>query len=350
MAQFIVTTLDDENDSGATTANPGGTGLSLREAIALANAQAGADEIVFAPGLSGTITLSNGEFGVNSEISINGDIDGDLAADVVIDADDASRHFQIDGPSGGDLTLAGLTMINGSSGLGGSITNSGDLTVVNSTFEDNASTSIGGAVYVATGGSAFLGNVAFIENSANSFGGAIDSEGSITVVNGTFVGNSSGAAGGAINNNENAEIFFSTFTNNTTGGEGGAVNNFEAGGLTLESSILHGNLVRGALNDLSTTGDSVSVGNIIGYELHTGSVSPEVEINIRGDVFASASGVIGEAQENGGPVRTVAINAAGPAYTAASSFTLTDENDLDRDGDTDELIQFAANGAARYGF
>ena len=48
MAQFIVTTDIDENDGGATVANPGGQGLSLREAIALANAAPGADEIVFA--------------------------------------------------------------------------------------------------------------------------------------------------------------------------------------------------------------------------------------------------------------------------------------------------------------
>ena len=48
MAAYIVTTLADENDGGA-----GGTGLSLREALALANADSGtADTITFAAGLA----------------------------------------------------------------------------------------------------------------------------------------------------------------------------------------------------------------------------------------------------------------------------------------------------------
>ena len=45
MADFTVTTLDDENDAGATVGSPGGAGLSLREALTLANGAAGADNI-----------------------------------------------------------------------------------------------------------------------------------------------------------------------------------------------------------------------------------------------------------------------------------------------------------------
>jgi len=46
-----VTTNADENDAGATPATPGGTGFSLREAITLANATAGAQTIGFKAGI-----------------------------------------------------------------------------------------------------------------------------------------------------------------------------------------------------------------------------------------------------------------------------------------------------------
>lgn len=44
-ADYVVDTSADENDAGATAANPLGTGLSLREAIILANKTAGAEVI-----------------------------------------------------------------------------------------------------------------------------------------------------------------------------------------------------------------------------------------------------------------------------------------------------------------
>ena len=53
---YKVTTLVDENDGGN-----GGTGLSLREAIAQANANPGTDKVIFKASLkNGTIVLENG--------------------------------------------------------------------------------------------------------------------------------------------------------------------------------------------------------------------------------------------------------------------------------------------------
>ena len=53
----LVTTADDENDGGATPASPGGTGLSLREAINFANGAAGRQSILVPSGFS--IALTN---------------------------------------------------------------------------------------------------------------------------------------------------------------------------------------------------------------------------------------------------------------------------------------------------
>lgn len=51
VADLLVTTNADENDAGASAAAPGGTGLSLREALTIANAMVGIQSIGFANGI-----------------------------------------------------------------------------------------------------------------------------------------------------------------------------------------------------------------------------------------------------------------------------------------------------------
>jgi len=65
-----VTTALDEDDAGASVADPGGTGLSLREAVGLANAASGDQSITFEPNL--TITLGSG-LTVTDGVDIQGD-------------------------------------------------------------------------------------------------------------------------------------------------------------------------------------------------------------------------------------------------------------------------------------
>src|SRR5262245_1441044 len=98
MTTYTVTNL---NDSGAG---------SLRQAIIDAGASAGTDSIVFATGLSGgTITLTSGELEVRSDVTIDGDIDGDGSADITVSGNDASRVFTI----GATVTLNGLVIRDG---------------------------------------------------------------------------------------------------------------------------------------------------------------------------------------------------------------------------------------------
>jgi hypothetical protein len=126
MATFTVTTLADETFQGSETSGaPDGAGLSLREALALANGNAEADEITFAAGLAGgTLFLTTGQhLAITTDgITIDGDIDGDGDADITIDADSAaglddaaSRVFEIDGAGAGTIaaTLNGLVIRDG---------------------------------------------------------------------------------------------------------------------------------------------------------------------------------------------------------------------------------------------
>src|SRR5512135_2171384 len=60
LSTFVVTNLGDGGDG------------SLRQAIALSNSTPGPNEIAFAPGLSGTITLTSGELQITDDVRIVG--------------------------------------------------------------------------------------------------------------------------------------------------------------------------------------------------------------------------------------------------------------------------------------
>ena len=78
MAIYTVTSLDDTGDDASVSGVladeiADGGGLSLREAVLLANANAGADEIVFDGALAGgLIRLVQGELLVTDALTVDG--------------------------------------------------------------------------------------------------------------------------------------------------------------------------------------------------------------------------------------------------------------------------------------
>ncbi len=115
MAVLIVDTLADTVDAA--------DGLtSLREALAAAKAAAGADTIRFTAG--GQITLASANLIVDSDVLIQGDIDGNGTADVVIDGGAAVRSVSLGSSPATALTatLSGLTLQNAGLSVGASAT------------------------------------------------------------------------------------------------------------------------------------------------------------------------------------------------------------------------------------
>ncbi|MBL4789806.1 MAG: hypothetical protein JKY60_12450 [Kordiimonadaceae bacterium] len=184
MTNFTVTTGNDDafdgGDLAAETADGGG--LSLREALGLANANADVDTITFDASLSGsTLTLSGSELVISNSVTIDGDIDGDNRADITIDANGGSRVFNVTGGTstldslvitGGNavnggginiagggglffsspaLTVANTTISNNSAVNGGGIFSQGDLTITNSLITGNDATDDGGGIYLVNG-------------------------------------------------------------------------------------------------------------------------------------------------------------------------------------------------------
>ncbi|HEX5758430.1 MAG TPA: choice-of-anchor Q domain-containing protein [Thermoanaerobaculia bacterium] len=165
-AVFTPTRFDDPA-VGACNAD-----CSLREAVVAANANPGADVIALGPGTylltiagPGEDAAASGDLDVTGELVIL----GDGAASTVIDTRGADRLIDLHGAA---LELVGVTLAGGTvAGNGGLVRNlGGELTVARS---------------LLTTGSAI-----------DSFGGAIYSDGTLTVVESTVFGNDAGSGGG----------------------------------------------------------------------------------------------------------------------------------------------------------
>ncbi|MBK8782302.1 MAG: CSLREA domain-containing protein [Anaerolineales bacterium] len=257
-ATFTVTKTTDTND-GVCNAD-----CSLREAIAAANAAAGADIITLTSGSTYALTLTAGGTG-----------DLDVTSSIVIQASGATvaiidpvttaptnyndRVFDVSGAgnltldtirittantandgaairSAGTLTIQDNTEIisNTSTGDGGAIFQSGGtLTINGTTFTSNTSPGGDGGAIFQDGGTLSIGATAavtFSGNTTGGAGGAIHVAGGTLTVNNTSFTNSTAAnsadEGGAIfyDNNTLLTVTNSTFTGNrSTNGDGGAI-------------------------------------------------------------------------------------------------------------------------------
>jgi hypothetical protein len=187
-------TVTNTNDSGAG---------SLGAAITEANANTGADEITFADGVGGTITLASTLPTVTDPEGLT--IDGGQSASVTISGRDHVGVFEVE--AGAELALLNLTVADGSVvGNGGGLLNDGTLTVTNSTFSENSADGLGGGgIFNSPSGTLTVTNSTFSQNinfGFNNFGGGIFNSpgGTLTVTNSTFSENITDGFGGGIFN------------------------------------------------------------------------------------------------------------------------------------------------------
>ena len=188
---LIVTTATDEVD-------PNDGLVSLREAIAYANSHTGDDTITFDPSLAGqTITLTLGPLELTDTTGV-ATITGLGANQLTIDGDHSFQTFYID--SGVTASISGLTLADG-----------------------DAANSSGGTIW--NQGSLSISDCIVAGNSATEWGGAINNWiGSMTSTNCTVSGNRASGAGG-IFNNATLLIRNSTISGNTASNDGGGIYN-----------------------------------------------------------------------------------------------------------------------------
>ena len=352
---IVVDTLADD-------VNAGDTVTSLREAIDLANANPGVDNIILS--IVGTYEMDIA--GINENNNATGDFDilddlnifGQGSGMTIIDADNLDRIFHTGG--GVSLSLSNMSLINGDADdggaifaegdtvlnqvifqnnnadfLGGAIVSAGQLditdaqfldnhagfqggalyqytdtaTVGRTTFSGNSSDGRAGAVYVASGASFDVSQSLFYLNDAGSRGGAIYNEGTITSTNVTYSENHAGSRGGAIFNTGTLSLLNNTLTLNTADQSGGGISNDSAvnasATVTLTNTIVAGNI--GFLGNPDLGGDYVtltSFNNLIGdIGAATGLTNGE-NGNIIGTLAAPVDPKLGILLDNGGPTRT----------------------------------------------
>ncbi|MBO5959211.1 MAG: hypothetical protein J6Q65_03725, partial [Lentisphaeria bacterium] len=284
-----VTTLDDVVNATVGV-------FSLREALTNAHTLGNAPTIVFAESLSGgTITLTSKLGAITTDMTIDGDIDGDGKADITIDGGGKYRFFDL---STADVTLSlnGLILQNGhselaSTGNGGVINLSAagvTMNLINSTITGSKNKGNGAIFYISAAGvtvnmtdSTFSNNTSYwcgavlysdkanttvtvtrskILNNSSSDAGTPATDGGaiylragsdnskITIVDSLFEGNTVPTISGssiAIVNSKNTQVTISgtTFKDNSAGVYGGAIHFYGSTTSTLNitDSIFTGN-------------------------------------------------------------------------------------------------------------
>lgn len=264
LASFTVITPGDGGNGSCNA-----SGCTLRDAVLVANAVAGADEIVFDSSITGTISLSptNGELLVTDAVSINGPGSGVLT---VRAGTSATNNFRIINASetSGDVTIEGLTLTNGRVPLdaGGAIRFASDglLTVRSSVISGNTANN-GGAIYSPAEGSIEIISSSVSGNTASyGGGGAIDiSDGDTTITSSTISNNRAFNSGGGVYSRYDGTITITDSQLNDNrvtelGFYGGAVASNE-GAVTISGSTLSGNTVDGVGGGVYNGGGGLAI-------------------------------------------------------------------------------------------
>ncbi|HNT22998.1 MAG TPA: PKD domain-containing protein [Anaerolineales bacterium] len=330
---ILVNTLADELNTDGDCA--------LREAIQAANTNAAVDACPAGMVLTDTITFSvAGTVTVGSQLDLlasGGPLVINGGEKIAVSGGGNTRVFFVDGAI--DLRLEGLTVANGrtpqnttGAGLyngGGNLTirqcafirngviafyfpyggaiysEGGSLTILDSRFEGNTATGYSagvavhesvtiiqrstflnnritvnmgsGAVFLSTAPSFIIQDSIFISNTATEGGGAIYSDGPMTLINNTFIGNNTdgyckgqASCGGAIRNQGTMTIDNNVFSGNYTlyNGAGGVAN---SGSLTILNTTFSNNTSpnNGAGGAVYHSGGLLNIANSTFWDNHS---------------------------------------------------------------------------------
>jgi hypothetical protein len=215
------------------------TDCTLRDAIIAANANSGADTIVFKSGVTGTITLIDDPVAITEALTVQ----GPGSADITVDGDGTYRTFYVDPNTAYDpVSISGLTLTNGyvgGGGKGGAVYNyDADLTISNAVISNSdayGNNASGGGVYSEVGpltidSSTVSGNYAGTPTGTGEGGGIGSHSGEVTITNSTVSGNTAGNystdyngayGGGVFTNGANLAVDRSTINNNDARDGGG---------------------------------------------------------------------------------------------------------------------------------
>jgi hypothetical protein len=336
-ATNVVTNPLDDNSAG-----------SLRVTIA---ASAPNDVVTFAPGLTGIISLTNGELFVSNNLAIL----GPGATNLVISGNKNSRVFNIIGQT---VTISGLTIADGVNRSTGSAAgiynfeNGGELVLASCIISNNVNTTGGGGGLLCVG-SLSASNCVFLNNSAiqgggmdlepgpaarcvlnnclvssnaatglSVSGGGISAGGALTLTNCTISGNAGTQVGALALLTTNVYISSCTICSNScsiasTNACGGI--HCGAFGIGIENSLIADNISAGQKIDVRALVNSRGF-NLIGS---TNGGGGWAVTDLKGSTNSPLEPLLGPLQDNGGPTFTHALLPGSPAIDAGNGFGIT---------------------------
>lgn len=208
---------------------------------------------------SSSIEILNNEFLGNASSAIRADSVVLNITQSRFDANTATAIYVTSDSMASISMIRHTTLINNQGTSGGAIFYNGELTLVDTTIQDNHATNDGGGIF-STNGLLYVFSSAILGNHADNHGGGVWSNGAITVINSTLMQNTAQESGGGIylfGATNGKYIASSTITANVADsdlsgvGSGGGI--FSGlGQIEIKMSIVGGNL-KGA----STTGTGV---------------------------------------------------------------------------------------------
>jgi uncharacterized repeat protein (TIGR01451 family) len=347
-ADFTVTNLSDG-------VAPGPAG-SLRKAVSDANANPGADTILFDGSLTGSVALASSSIQITGALDVQGPGPEVLGIDAY---DGTGRIFTIDPVVQGDqVTISGLSMAYGHpAGSGGAIYNvDSKLTVSDSTLFFNSSGSLatgiaGGAI--ADKGGFDGGSETRIESSTitgNSAtagsGGGLGSAGELgTIVDSTISNNYAYADGGGFFSNVNGGTFqSSTVGRNYAYADGGGLATGGGGPhIAFHNSIVGNNSAAGSGPDLFGA-DPFDAD----FSLVEGMAGVSINTTVTGSNLLGADPRLPYyAADNGGSTPTMLPFSNSPVIDQGKAATgaTTDQRGLPRPFDVPALANSVATGA-----
>ncbi len=282
LATFTVNNTGDKDDGDR---NNGIT--TLREAINLANATAGADTIAFGGIFTDTtpdvITLTSGQLTITDDLTIL----GTGTSKLTVSGNNASTVFEISGLATG-VTIDGLAIASGGikvnrtsilsltktsvSGntTGTGISNSGILSLANTSVFGNKQGGIYNAGTLSLTGSSVYGNTGGSTVFNGNGGGGIFNDasvsktGTLSLINSSVSGNTAYSGGGIYNQGGTLSLTNSSVSGNTATSGGGIFNGnddgYSSGTATLTNSTISGNTALedggGIYNDRAYVGDN----------------------------------------------------------------------------------------------
>jgi predicted outer membrane repeat protein len=261
-----------------------------------------------------TIHICAGTYSLAATITVSKDLTfvGDGAGSTIVDGTNAVQIVNVIG----SITVSGLTFQNGVDYYlnGGAIAATGDVTVTNSTFSGNESSSWGGGSSSRGGGAIYANGTVSVTNSTFSNnacgglgGGAINANGAgstgsiVSVTNSTFSGNQAsgvGGLGGAIyaQGDGTVSVTNSTFSSNSALIGGGAIYANVGGAVTVTNSTFS--------NQTSSYGGAIYANGTLSVTNSTFSnqtssyggaiyANVDVAVTVTNSTFSSNSALIG---------------------------------------------------------